>query len=284
MRGSYRGRLAPSPTGYLHIGHARTFWTAAQRAQAAGGTLVFRNEDLYTARSRPEFVQAMMEDLRWFGLSWQEGPDCGGPRGPYAQSQRQPLYLTGFEKLRSGGWLYPCYCSRQDVLRALQAPHADEEEPIYPGTCRPGPGQPPASRRAGSRPPSWRFRVPAGEPVEFVDGGFGRQRFVAGADFGDFVVWRQEHGPSYQLAVVIDDAAMGITEVVRGADLLLSTARQLLLYRALGLEPPAFFHCPLVKNAAGVRLAKREDAASLRSLREKGLTPEQIRQSWNDAT
>jgi glutamyl-tRNA synthetase len=283
MRGPYRGRLAPSPTGYLHLGHARTFWTAAERAQAAGGTLILRNEDLYTARSRPEFVGAMIEDLRWFGLRWQEGPDCGGPRGPYAQSERQQFYLTGFEKLRTTGCLYPCYCSRQDVRRALQAPHAGDEEPVYPGTCRPAPGELAAApRRGGERPPSWRFRVPAGEVVEFVDGGFGRQRFVAGTDFGDFVVWRQDVGPSYQLAVVIDDAAMGITEVVRGADLLLSTARQLLLYRALGSEPPAFFHCPLVKNAAGARLAKREEAASLRALREKGLAPEQIRQSWNE--
>lgn len=284
MGGSYRGRLAPSPTGYLHLGHARTFWTAAERAQAAGGRLILRNEDLDAARSRAEFTEAMLEDLRWFGLHWQEGPDCGGPHGPYSQSERRQLYLTGFEKLRAGGWVYPCYCSRRDVLRALQAPHAGEEEPLYPGTCRPAAGGGLASeRRGGGRPPCWRFRVPAGEAVEFVDGGFGVQRFIAGLDFGDFVVWRQDEAPSYQLAVVLDDAAMGITEVVRGADLLLSTARQLLLYRALGLEPPAFFHCPLVKNAAGARLAKRDDSASLRALREKGLTPEQIRQSWDDA-
>ena len=226
-----------------------------------------------------------MEDLRWFGLRWQEGPDCGGPSGPYAQSERKQIYLTGFQKLRAGGWLYPCYCSRQDVLRALQAPHAEDEEPIYPGTCRPAPGQPaPAARRGGGRPPSWRFRVPAGEVVEFVDGGFGKATVCRGHGLRGFCSLAAGRRASYQLAVVIDDAAMGITEVVRGADLLLSTARQLLLYRALGLAPPAFFHCPLVKNAAGVRLAKREDAASLRSLREKGLTPEQIRQSWNDAT
>ncbi len=281
MAPPYRGRLAPSPTGYLHAGHARTFWTAAERARAAGGTLVLRNEDLDGRRSRREFAEAMMEDLRWFGLRWQEGPDCGGPRAPYAQSERGEFYLTGFERLRAGGLVYPCYCSRQDVRRALQAPHAGEEEPVYPGTCRPAPGASGrAAWRGGGRAPNWRFRVPEGEAVEFEDGGFGAQRFVAGKDFGDFVVWRHDGVPSYQLAVVLDDAAMGITEVVRGADLLLSTARQLLLYRALGLESPAFYHCPLVTNEAGVRLAKREDAASLRTLREKGMTPEAIRQEW----
>ncbi|MGA2176009.1 MAG: tRNA glutamyl-Q(34) synthetase GluQRS [Verrucomicrobiota bacterium] len=281
MASAYRGRLAPSPTGFLHAGHARTFWTASERARAAGGTLILRNEDLDASRSRPEFAAAMLEDLRWFGLRWQEGPDCGGPRGPYAQSERREFYLTGFERLRAGGWVYPCHCSRRDVRRALQAPHAGEEEPLYPGTCRPAPGASGRTApRGGKRPPNWRFRVPEGAAIEFEDGGFGAQRFVAGKDFGDFVVWRHDAVPSYQLAVVLDDAAMGITEVVRGADLLLSTARQLLLYRALSLEPPAFYHCPLVTNEAGVRLAKREDAASLRTLREKGLTPEAIRQGW----
>lgn len=277
----YHGRLAPSPTGYLHLGHARTFWVAAERARAAAGTLILRNEDLDAARSRPEFVRAMMEDLRWFGLRWAEGPDCGGPRGPYSQSERRPFYLSAFEQLRANGWVYPCYCSRRDVRRALQAPHAGEEEPVYPGTCRPALGLPAPALRPGGRSPNWRFRVRDGELIQFVDGGFGPQRFVAGTDFGDFVVWRHDDVPAYQLAVVVDDAAMGITEVVRGADLLLSTARQWLLYKALGLEPPAFFHCPLVTNASGIRLAKREDAASLRGLRAKGCTPEALRESWN---
>src|ERR1043166_1275443 len=133
----YRGRLAPSPTGLLHLGHARTFWTAQQRAEAAKGSLVLRNEDLDRGRCRPEFVSAMFEDLGWFGLRWQEGPDCGGAFAPYSQSERTALYREAFEKLRAGGFIYPCTCSRQDVLRALSAPHAGEEEPIYPGTCRP---------------------------------------------------------------------------------------------------------------------------------------------------
>lgn len=274
----YRGRLAPSPTGYLHIGHARTFWTACERARAAGGILVLRNEDLDQARCRPEFVQAFVEDLRWLGLEWQEGPDCGGAFGPYSQSERHAWYLAAFNVLRSQGLVYPCTCSRQDVLRALQAPHAGEDEPVYPGTCRPK-----STKEALTKPlrlVNWRFQVPDGEGISFVDGACGMQTFVAGKDFGDFVVWRHDNTPSYQLAVVVDDAAMRITEVVRGADLLRSTARQLLLYRALCLAAPAFYHCPLVTDAAGVRLAKRHDALSLRRLREAGSTPGDLIASW----
>ncbi len=275
----YRGRIAPSPTGLLHVGHARTFWVAQERAQAAGGAVVLRNEDLDSARFKGEFVTAMIEDMHWFGLQWREGPDVGGPFGPYTQSERRNFYQATFEKLREGGWIYPCTCSRQDVLRALQAPHADGEEPIYPGTCRDSSKFEVQGSKLEKRI-NWRFRVPDGEAVCFTDGGFGELRFVAGKDFGDFVIWRHDDVPSYQLAVVTDDAAMQITEVVRGADLLLSTARQLLLYRALKLEPPAFYHCPLMLDESGVRLAKRHDALSLKSLRERGTTPEMIRASW----
>jgi glutamyl/glutaminyl-tRNA synthetase len=282
----YRGRLAPSPTGLLHLGHARTFWMAQERALQNSGLLVLRNEDLDRPRCRAEFVAAMFEDLRWFGFDWQEGPDCGGPFGPYSQSQRHEAYRNAFEKLKMRGFLYPCTCSRQDVLRALQAPHAGEDEPIYPGTCRPRHGNDPAidphagSAAGHSTPPNWRFRVPDDEIISFTDGFYGKQCFTAGKDFGDFVVWRNDDSPAYQLAVVVDDAAMQITEVVRGEDLLKSTARQLLLYRALGLTPPAFFHCPLVTDASGARLAKRHDALSLRTLRDAGKQPEDLRQGW----
>lgn len=273
----YRGRIAPSPTGFLHLGHARTFWTAQQRAAAAAGTLVLRNEDLDAGRCRPEFVAAMMEDLRWFGLHWQEGPDCGGAVGPYSQSGRGNLYRAALEKLREGSWIYPCQCSRRDVLRALQAPHQGEDEPVYPGTCRPAAGTATVAPERGET--NWRFRVPVGERVRFEDGFYGSQEFEAGKDFGDFLVWRHDGTASYQLAVVVDDAAMSITEVVRGADLLASTARQLLLYRALELTAPAFYHCPLVTDELGVRLAKRHEAMSLRTLRAKGLTPEELRRT-----
>jgi glutamyl/glutaminyl-tRNA synthetase len=268
----YRGRLAPSPTGYLHLGHARTFWIAQQRALAAGGTLVLRNEDLDPDRSQPHFYRAMIEDLRWLGLEWEEGPDVGGTFGPYTQSKRQGLYRGAWRRLLDGGWLYPCRCSRKDLAAAMQAPHDDEG--IYPGTCRPAAGQP-----ITTSPPSganWRFRIPEGRVIEFEDRHFGRQRFVSGQDFGDFLVWRRDDLPSYQLAVVVDDAAMQITEVVRGADLLKSTARQILLAQALGLSSPAWYHCDLLRDDQGQRLAKRHDALSLRTLREQGKQPEQL--------
>jgi glutamyl-queuosine tRNA(Asp) synthetase len=272
----YRGRIAPSPTGYLHLGHARTFWMAQERARAAGGVLVLRNEDLDRARCKPEFASAILEDLRWFGFDWQEGPDVGGPFAPYNQSERYAHYRVALEKLELGGFIYPCTCSRKDLQAAAHAPHAeDNSEPIYPGTCR-------ALRRSdlASRKFCWRFRVPDRETVSFVDGHLGAQQFTPGKDFGDFVVWRTDDVPAYQLACVVDDAAMRITEVVRGADLLASTARQLLLYRALGLPIPGFYHCPLITDESGVRLAKRHDALSLRQLREKGETPATLRQKW----
>jgi glutamyl-tRNA synthetase len=288
---SYRGRLAPSPTGYLHVGHARTFWTAWQRARDAGGTLVLRMEDLDGERSRSVYADAAIEDLRWLGIRWHEGPDRGGPCAPYAQSRRHASYVAVWRKLMTGGYLYPCRCSRKDLQAALSAPHesslpdnannstdALNDEPVYPGTCRHLQGVPqmPGHTSVDFEKPdgiNWRFRVPDGEAIEFEDLNMGPQRFVAGRDFGDFVVWRKEGTPSYQLACVADDAAMGITEVVRGADLLKSTARQILLNRALGFADPDWYHCRLVVDHNGRRLAKRHDSLSLRSLRQRGLTP-----------
>jgi glutamyl-tRNA synthetase len=222
----------------------------------------------------------MLEDLRWFGFDWQEGPDVGGPFVPYSQSERHSLYADAFEQLRAKGSLYPCTCSRQDVLRAAHAPHAGEDEPLYPGTCRPERGEGAPAATHGKPRVNWRFRVPEGETVRFVDGCYGEQSFVSGRDFGDFIVWRHDDVPAYQLAVVVDDSLMKITEVVRGEDLLRSTARQLLLYRALGWPPPRFYHCPLLKDETGIRLAKRHDSLSLRALRARGATPEALRQSW----
>ncbi len=273
---AYRGRIAPSPTGYLHLGHARTFWTAYQRALSHSGTLILRNEDLDRDRVRPEFVTGFLEDLRWFGIEWQEGPDCGGPHAPYSQSERRSDYASAFEALRATGWLFPCTCSRKDIQSAIAAPHAADDEPIYPGTCR----QRSAAGIPAGRPVSWRFRVPEGEVLSWIDGGQGPQSWIAGRDFGDFVVLRPDGVPSYQWACVTDDHAMGITEVVRGADLLVSTARQILLYRALGWTPPDFFHCPLMTDEHGVRLAKRHAALSLRSLREQGRSPSELRETW----
>jgi len=332
---TYRGRLAPSPTGYLHLGHARTFWVAWQRARAARGKLIFRNEDLDYQRCKPEFVRAMYEDLRWLGLDWGEGPDItsqsgkggqpgeptlGGSFGPYSQSERRSFYLDAWRKLRDSGLIYPCTCSRKDLERALSAPHEDTEdswsagalacgqnssaqpgaaavqfptegsssqspaaaiqslatddELPYPGTCREKIGT--AKDYDSPAGVSWRFKVPYGETISFDDGYFGRQGFVAGRDFADFLLWRRDDLPAYQLAVVVDDAAMQITEVVRGADLLKSTARQLLLIRALGYLVPAYFHCPLLRDEKNIRLAKRHDALSLRKLREQGVKAEEL--------
>jgi len=267
---------------------------AQVRAQQHDGVLVLRNEDLDPDRSKPEFLRDLIEDLHWFGLNWQEGPDCGGPFAPYSQSERRKLYVEGFLKLWRQGLIYPCQCSRRDVQTATQAPHGADDEPVYPGTCRERAELKPMSekylpsliardRREAQRAAAkfnWRFRVPDGETIEFNDGGQGRQRFIAGRDFGDFVLWRHDDVPSYQLAVTMDDALMRMTEVVRGADLLVSTARQLLLYRALGFAPPEFFHCELMTDTHGVRLAKRHDSLGLRALRAAGKTPEELRGDW----
>ncbi len=331
---TYRGRLAPSPTGYLHLGHARTFWVAWQRARAAHGKLIFRNEDLDYQRCKLEFVKAMYEDLHWLGLDWDEGLDLDGVShgsvGPYSQSERRNFYLDAWRKLRDSGLIYPCTCSRKDLERALSAPHeeplpgvtsktisdrgpqvpspaffednsaqpgaaavqfptegpssqspaaavqslATDDELPYPGTCREKIGT--AKDYESPAGVSWRFKVPDDETISFEDGYFGYQEFVAGRDFADFLLWRRDDIPAYQLAVVVDDAAMQITEVVRGADLLKSTARQLLLIRALGYPVPAYFHCPLLRDEKNVRLAKRHDALSLRKLRARGLHASQI--------
>lgn len=270
----YRGRVAPSPTGLLHLGHACTFWTAYQRALDHQGTLIFRNEDLDPQRSQPKYAEAMLEDLRWLGIRWQEGPDVGGPFAPYQQSLRRDFYLAAWRKLRDTGAIYPCSCSRKDLALSASAPNDGDDEPMYPGRCREK-----IDETANYEAPAgvnWRLRVPDGEVIQFVDQCQGPQSYVVGEDFGDFVIWRRDDVPAYQLAVVVDDAAMQITEVVRGADLLKSTARQLLLIRALTLPTPTYFHCDLVCDEVGMRLAKRHDALSLRALRELGHTPEQV--------
>ena len=275
---SYRGRIAPSPTGYLHIGHAITFWQAQERARRQGGTLVLRIEDLDPDRCRPEFNDAIMHDLRWFGLVWDEGPDVGGPFVPYVQSARRPSYVEAWEKLRRGGSIYPCKCSRRDVATSAGAPHGESDEPFYPGTCRPRERE--IARAANPAGVNWRFRIPDTRRMHFIDGRLGEQSAIAGEHFGDFVVWRRDDVPSYQLAVVVDDAAMRISEVVRGADLLVSTFRQLLLYEALASPPPEFYHTELLRDSTGRRLAKRDAALSLRALRDSGVTPEELRAKY----
>jgi len=300
MPASRRGRLAPTPTGLLHVGHARTFAVAAERAGSAG--LVMRIEDLDGPRCRPEYTAAALEDLRWLGLTWTEGPDLGGPLGPYTQSERTAWYLEIWRQLEATGLIYPSPHSRRDVEAAATAPHDQKgeqkrghppfSEPTRDASLR-SPSLkkgdvpffsifPPALRTArwdraaapGGVP--WRFRVPDGRVIEFHDELCGTVRRTAGVDFGDFVIWRRDDLAAYELAVVADDHAMEIAEVVRGEDLLTSTARQLLLYEALGWQPPAFAHAPLVCDAAGRRLAKRSGGLAIRDLREAGWTPNEV--------
>ncbi|KAB2649599.1 MAG: tRNA glutamyl-Q synthetase [Verrucomicrobia bacterium] len=272
---TYRGRLAPSPTGHLHLGHARTFWIAAERTKEKNGTLILRNEDLDAERFRMDFVTDMLEDLRWVGLDWSEGPDIGGPFGPYSQSQRKTLYRFALQKLHALGVIYPCTRSRRDVIDAAGAPHETDEEPVYPAHFRlPASQDVPALEDVISI--NWRMRVPDNETLSFIDNNLGLKQGIAGKDFGDFLVWRKDDCPSYQLACVVDDSAMQITEVVRGADLVTSTFRQLVLYKALGLISPEFYHCALMLDEKGVRLAKRHDALSLRQMRSHGMTPADV--------
>lgn len=272
-----RGRLAPTPTGLLHIGHARTFAVAAQRAAGAG--LVMRIEDLDGPRCREEYVAAALEDLRWLGLTWTEGPDIGGPHAPYRQSERTAWYLDVWRRLEAAGVIYPSPHSRKDVEEAATAPHermpgnaAGPTDPIFPVSLRP------ASWPRASEPGSvaWRFQVPDGRVIEFRDALCGIVRLTAGVDFGDFVVWRRDALPAYELAVVADDHAMEIEEVVRGEDLLTSTARQILLYEALGWPPPEWCHAPLVCDAEGNRLAKRTGGLAIRDLRDQGKSPADV--------
>jgi glutamyl-tRNA synthetase len=233
-----------------------------------------RVEDLDLARCKPEFVQSAIDDLHWLGIAWQEGPDVGGPFGPYVQSERGDWYLQVWQQLAATGWIYPSPHSRKDVQQALQAPHegeaGEDAELIFPASLRaPSPCPLPGGEGVAPGEVNWRFCVPDGRVIEFTDGQQGLVRRTAGVDFGDFLVWRKDGFPSYELAVVADDHAMQITEVVRGEDLLTSTARQLLLYEALGWTPPAWFHCPLVRDEQGKRLAKRDAGKSLKEMREK---------------
>ncbi len=259
-----RGRFAPSPTGSLHLGHARTLLLGWLQIRAAGGRFVLRIEDLDRQRCKPEAEKAQLEDLRWLGFDWDEGPDRGGPCGPYRQTERVQLYERALEAL--GPELFRCSCSRRDVREAASAPHGGEL--AYPGTCRSGPQRPekPCSLRirVGDERYIWddRWRGPSGDrPCEVC---------------GDFIVRGKDGSHVYQLACVVDDIAMGMTEVLRGEDLVQSTSRQLLLYQRLGAPPPRFTHVPLLRDDQGERLAKRRGSPTLTDLRLGGESPEEL--------
>ena len=252
---SYRGRLAPTPSGYLHEGHARTFRIAWQRARANLGVLVFRNDDLDPSRCRAEFLTAAMEDLKSVGLDWDEGPDCGGKYGPYDQSKRSELYLQALEQLVQSGFVYPCSKSRREIRQAGLRSRTGEEF-LFPREFRPGGEMVPRAEFPGAV--NWRFRTEWKGKVSFADESIGDSEFEAGIDFSDFLVWRKDGVASYELATVVDDHAMGITEIVRGMDLLVSSARQCLLFDALELERPTFFHSRLLLDEGGRKLSKSE--------------------------
>ena len=267
-----RGRYAPSPTGNLHLGNASTALVAWLSIRAREGCLVMRMEDLDRARVREGLDRAILEDLAWLGLDWDEGPDRGGPHHPYEQSNRTSLYDDAFDTLRAEGRVYPCFCSRADIAMAASAPQTPGDEVRYPGTCRELDDDDVGDRLRQGRIPAWRFRVdPDRDAPSFVDGVRGP---CGGAELlppGDFVVRRKDGVAAYQLAVVVDDAAMEITEVVRGDDLLPSTVRQLILFDALGYPPPAFAHAPLLLGPDNARLSKRHEGVTLRELRDSGL-------------
>jgi glutamyl-tRNA synthetase len=264
----YRGRFAPSPTGDLHLGSAAAALFCAAAARARGGRLVLRMEDLDRDRVIPATHAAILDDLRWLGISWDEGPDVGGPASPYVQSERTALYAAAIAELAARDHVYLCDCSRAEIARAASAPHAGEEGPRYPGTCRPHGMR----ARAFRRPPAVRLAVPEGAAgrVAIADAVLGRIEENVGETTGDFVLRRGDGVFAYQLAVVVDDLAMGITEVVRGADLAASAPRQIVLARLLGGTPPAFAHMPLLLGADGARLAKRARGMTLRDQRAAG--------------
>ncbi|MBP3406072.1 MAG: tRNA glutamyl-Q(34) synthetase GluQRS [Kiritimatiellae bacterium] len=275
MSGGYVGRLAPSPTGALHLGNVRTFMVAWLRARQSGGKVILRTEDLDHPKHKTGAAAQAVEDLKWLGFDWDE---------EYVQSERISLYAEALETLRSKGLAYPCVCSRRDVEAAQSAPH-EGDQLHYSGTCRdrfsswndacrflnPSPAE-----GVATRIPCWRFRTPDEARIAFDDGFAGAYSMDVRAQLGDFPLAREEKGAGYTLAVVVDDAAMGVTEVVRGDDLLPATPQQLLLYRALGLKEPKFFHVPLVVGPDGRRLAKRHGDTRISSFREAGIKAEEI--------
>ena len=275
MDKKYRTRLAPSPTGALHLGNARTFLINYLAARSENQQIVMRMEDLDGPRVKAGAVEQSYEDLHWLGITWDEGPSLGGNYSPYVQSERHHLYEDALKKLSEKGFAYPCVCTRKEIAASVSAPHAESEGLHYPGLCRDRFKNEEEAFAEKNRPPSWRFRVPDRD-IHFTDGVHGEQVINVYKTTGDFVITRADKIASYQLAVVVDDAAMDITHIVRGDDLLPSTARQILIYEALGLNVPKFYHVPLVVGQDGRRLAKRHGDTRVSALREAGYSSEKV--------
>lgn len=267
-----RGRLAPSPTGFLHLGNAWAFLLAWLACRSAGGSLVLRMEDIDPERSRAAYAEAIIRDLHWLGLDWEEGPDVSGPFGPYVQSACMDLYAEALARLAAGGHSYPCYCTRKELRTLAGAPHVGDAGAAYPGTCRTLTPERRAELEAAGRRPCLRLRCPTG-PYAFEDAVFGTQSMTLEDCGGDFALRRSDGVIAYQLAVVVDDGRMGITQVVRGEDLLVSTPRQLALFDLLGFPRPNYLHLPLLCDAEGERLAKRHASLTLAALRDAGVSP-----------
>lgn len=284
--GPVMGRLAPSPTGLLHLGNAWAFLLAWLSARSRDGSILLRMEDLDPQRSRPAFAAAIVEDLSWLGLDWDAGPDPrgGGPAVAGAafpsgeslvQGSRGPIYARALARLEAAGLTYPCFCSRKELRRLASAPHPGEEGPARPDPCRELGHRERARLLAAGRHAALRLRCPD-EAIAFDDAVMGPQRFTPEEYGGDFALRRSDGVMAYQLAVAVDDGLMGVTEVVRGRDLLPSTPRQLLLLRFLGLPAPRYAHIPLLLDPGGERLAKRHASLSLSALRARGVRPERI--------
>ncbi|HOW61062.1 MAG TPA: glutamate--tRNA ligase [Candidatus Contendobacter sp.] len=268
-------RFAPSPTGYLHLGNVRTALFNTFLARRRGGQFLLRIEDTDRERSRPEYVAALLEDLHWLGLDWQEGPEVGGARGPYAQSERAAIYADYYQRLETTGQAYPCFCTPAELALSRKAQLSAGRPPRYAGTCARLSEAERCARLERGLQPTLRFRVPAGRTVEFTDRVRGLQRF-ASDDIGDFVIRRADGTPQFFFANAVDDALMGITHVLRGEDHLANTPRQLLLLEALELPAPEYGHLALIIGADGGPLSKREGDLSLRELRAAGYLPEAL--------
>jgi glutamyl-tRNA synthetase len=269
------GRLAPSPTGAQHVGNARTYLLAWLSIRSRGGRVILRIEDVDSPRIKSGAEQQAIDDLRWLGLDWDEGPDIGGPNAPYRQTERLSLYEAALLRLQAAELVYPCTCSRTDIASAASAPHAGQEGPIYPGTCAGRMAADAEALAAQGTPFAWRFRG-VDRPLELTDLVAGHQQCHPARELGDFVVAKADGTPAYQLAVVVDDHAMGVTEVLRGDDLLPSAFRQIQLYEAFGYQPPQFAHVPLVVGPDGRRLAKRHGDTRLSTLRQRGISAERL--------
>lgn len=269
---THRGRFAPSPTGRMHLGNVYCALLSYLSVKSKGGEWVLRIEDLDPQRSKPDFARWIEDDLCYLGLQWDEGGSRGGVYAPYYQSERADYYASLFEKIAPQ--IYPCFCRRADLL-AASAPHASDGRALYAGTCKQLTGQE-IMLRMQSQKPAYRLQVPH-QTMSFEDGLYGGQSVDLQDFYGDFVLRRSDGTYAYQLAVVADDAAMNITEVVRGNDLLSSTPAQLYLYRLLGLKAPSFTHVPLLMSSkSGERLSKRDGSLSMDVLRARGVKPEQI--------